>query len=111
MGFLEIKTATLNGRDLIFGLIARRSRHRPGTRYFSRGIDQNGNVSNFNETEQFVVLDTKEESDQVGKVRGSLRFSYVQTRGSVPVYWAEVNNLRYKPDLLIMNKPETVSLP
>ncbi len=31
----------------------------------------------------------------------------MQTRGSVPVFWAEVNNLRYKPDLQIMEKPET----
>jgi len=110
MGFLEIKTSTLNGRDLVFGLIARRSRHRPGTRYFSRGIDSKGNVSNFNETEQFIIMDPKEEGDTIGKIKGKLRFSYVQTRGSVPVYWAEVNNLRYKPDLLIMDKPETVSL-
>lgn len=36
--------------------------------------------------------------------------SFVQTRGSVPVFWAEVNNLRYKPDLQIMDLQDTVFL-
>lgn len=30
-------------------------------------------------------------------------YSFVQTRGSVPVYWAEINNLRYKPKLRIFD--------
>jgi len=42
-----------------------------------------------------------------GRVDGRERLSFVQIRGSVPVYWAEVNNLRYKPDLQIMDKPQT----
>lgn len=108
-GFLEVKSCTVNGRDLLFGLVARRSRHRAGTRYFSRGIDKDGQVSNFNETEQFIVIDPPEDADRIGKVEGKIRMSYLQTRGSVPVYWAEVNNLRYKPDLQIMEKTETVS--
>ncbi|KAE8185684.1 hypothetical protein CF336_g7309, partial [Tilletia laevis] len=118
-GFLAIKSATINGKDFVFGLLARRSRHRAGTRYFSRGIDKDGHVSNFNESEQFVVYDgeggavtgsafEKEKTSIGGRVEGKIRMSYVQTRGSVPVFWAEVNNLRYKPDLLIMEKPETV---
>lgn len=41
-------------------------------------------------------------------MRGELRFSFVQTRGSVPVYWAEINNLRYKPDLKILDLSSTV---
>ena len=103
-GFLQIKSATVDGRDFVFGLISRRSRFRTGTRYFSRGIDKDGHVSNYNETEQFLLLDPT----SAGKTQGTQRFSYVQVRGSVPVYWAEVNNLRYKPDLLIMEKEETV---
>lgn len=110
-GFLEIKSATVNGRDFVFGLVARRSRFRAGTRYFSRGIDKDGHVSNFNETEQFVLLDQapSDGKEKFGKTKGEIRLSYIQTRGSVPVFWAEVNNLRYKPDLLVMEKPETVS--
>ncbi|GAA5877836.1 hypothetical protein JCM8547_002693, partial [Rhodosporidiobolus lusitaniae] len=105
-GFFEFKAASINGRDFLFGLISRRNRYRAGTRYFSRGIDQHGNVSNFNETEQVVLLDG-EGGRGSGNVRGDIRFSYVQTRGSVPVYWAEINNLRYKPDLKIMDVSST----
>jgi len=97
-GFLELKQCRINGTGFTFGLIARRSRHRAGTRYFSRGVDKNGEVSNFNESEQFVVA---------GQGKEEHRCAYLQTRGSVPVFWAEVNNLRYKPDLLIMDKHET----
>ncbi len=108
-GFLEIKKAAINGRSFTFGLIARRSRFRAGTRYFSRGIDKEGHVSNFNETEQFVLLDpASSSSTSASEGSGAIRMSYVQTRGSVPVYWAEVNNLRYKPDLLVMEKDETL---
>lgn len=97
-GFISTKQANVNGRDFLFGLIARRSRFRVGTRYFSRGIDDEGHVSNYNETEQFVVVDAP------GRPAAT-RMSYVQTRGSVPVFWAELNNLRYKPDLIIPEQP------
>mgnify|MGYP001558715408 CR=1 FL=1 len=105
---LNIKFATINGRDVLFGLISRRNRFRAGTRYFSRGVDRDGNVSNFNETEQVLLLDPPAGESQAGPVRGDIKFSYVQTRGSVPVYWAEINNLRYKPDLKIMDLSSTV---
>jgi hypothetical protein len=108
---LELRSATINHRDFLFCLIARRSRHRVGTRYFCRGIDDNGDVANFNETEQIILLDPLPENGGMpstrGRVDGRERLSFVQIRGSVPVYWAEVNNLRYKPDLQIMDKPET----
>ena len=103
----ETKSATINSRDLTFTLASRRNRFRAGTRYFSRGIDKEGNVSNFNETEQILLLDAPGKN---GAVQGEIRFSYVQTRGSVPVYWAEINNLRYKPDLRIMDVSATVCL-
>ncbi|SNX81489.1 probable SAC1 - recessive suppressor of secretory defect [Melanopsichium pennsylvanicum] len=105
-GFLEVKEVKISNHAFVLGLIARRSRHRVGTRYFSRGIDLDGNVSNFNETEQFVITNRKGDATMT-KANGTIRKSYVQTRGSVPVFWAEVNNLRYKPDLQIMEKPET----
>lgn len=96
---LESRHTSINGNPFTFCLISRRSRHRAGTRYFSRGLDVKGNVSNFNESEMLVFV---ERSPQ------SLSASYVQIRGSVPVYWGEVNNLRYKPDLKIMEKSNTV---
>lgn len=109
---IELRSASINNRDILFLLIARRSRHRAGTRYFRRGIDQQGYTANFNETEQIILLDplpTNGEPIRRGRVDGRERLSFVQTRGSVPLFWAEVNNLRYKPDLQIMEFPETVS--
>ncbi|CAD6582654.1 MAG: hypothetical protein CYPHOPRED_002091 [Cyphobasidiales sp. Tagirdzhanova-0007] len=105
-GFCEVKQATINSRDFIFAVISRRSRYRAGTRYFSRGIDSKGNVSNFNETEQFVLLDHPDSKNST--IAGEIRASYAQIRGSVPIYWAEVNNLRYKPDLVVMDLSTTV---
>jgi len=57
-------------------LISRRSCQRAGTRYNARGVDDEGNVGNFVETEQIV------------HIRDTL-FSYVQTRGSAPIFWTQ----------------------
>ncbi|TDL28775.1 hypothetical protein BD410DRAFT_738463 [Rickenella mellea] len=105
-GTFDVRQTSINGHDFLFCLISRRSRYRAGTRFFRRGIDKDGHVANFNETEQIVLL-----SDQ-GKTAGDYNstLSFVQTRGSIPVYWAEVNNLRYKPDLQIMELQDTVDV-
>lgn len=115
-GMMQIKNTSVKGTPLTFILITRRSRHRAGTRYFSRGIDENGNVSNFNETEQVVILNDHASgglggfagngSYQNGATAGQSGkevqvLAYMQTRGSVPVYWAEVNTLHYVPKLQI----------
>lgn len=34
----------------------------------------------------------------------------MQIRGSVPIFWAEINTLRYKPDLQIMDLQDSVRL-
>lgn len=47
-----------------------------GTRYYSRGIDDDGNVANFVETEQIMVI-------------GSYLCSNIGLRGSVPVFWSQ----------------------
>lgn len=115
-GMMEVKNTSIKGTPLTFILITRRSRYRAGTRYFSRGIDENGNVSNFNETEQAIILNDNasggmggfagSSSYQNGAVGGNAGkevqvLSYVQTRGSVPVYWAEINTLKYTPRLQV----------
>ncbi|KAB8217448.1 SacI homology domain-containing protein [Aspergillus novoparasiticus] len=112
-GMLRITPAKVKSTTFTFALITRRSRHRAGTRYFSRGIDEQGHVSNYNETEQIVILNDatgglsgfsggqsmKEKTVESG--RDLQVMAYVQTRGSVPVYWAEVNNLKYTPKLQV----------
>lgn len=115
-GMMEIRNTSIKSNPLTFILITRRSRLRAGTRYFSRGVDENGNVSNFNETEQAVILNDNASggmggfagngSTQNGAVGGNAAkevqvLAYVQTRGSVPVYWAEINTLKYTPKLQI----------
>ena len=74
----------INGIPINWGIISRRSTYRAGTRLFSRGVDANGNVSNYVETEQIV------------EVNGT-RSSFVQTRGSIPLFWQQAPNLKYKP--------------
>ncbi|KAG7462440.1 hypothetical protein MATL_G00184900 [Megalops atlanticus] len=64
-------------------LISRRSRHRAGMRYKRRGVDKNGNVANYVETEQLIHVH-------------SHTLSFVQTRGSVPVFWSQAG-YRYNP--------------
>ncbi|KAI5951051.1 SAC1 [Candida jiufengensis] len=88
-GYFKSHSTKFNGKNLQFALLTRRSTSRAGTRYFRRGIDLDGNVANFNETEQIFTSDDNHV------------YSILQTRGSVPVYWAEVNNLKYKPNLEI----------
>lgn len=106
-GFLKISTMVLKSTPLTFVLVTRKSRHRAGTRYNTRGIDEAGHASNFNETEQIVIVgdSTVGGYDQATIGRGASEnaqiLSYVQTRGSVPVFWAEVNNLSYTPKLQI----------
>ena len=115
-GMLEIRNTSVMGSPLTFILISRRSRLRAGTRYHSRGIDEEGHVSNFNETEQTIILNddaskgpVSYEGDagmQYDKLRAAVGkegqvISYVQTRGSVPLYWAEINDLNYIPQVQI----------
>jgi len=64
-------------------VISRRSRYRAGTRYKRRGVDENGDVANYVETEQIVCV--------LNHI-----VSHVQLRGSVPVYWSQPG-VKYRP--------------
>ncbi|KAF5276553.1 hypothetical protein FQR65_LT03983 [Abscondita terminalis] len=64
-------------------IISRRSRFRAGTRYKRRGVDDNGEVANYVETEQIVTYHHHE-------------VSFVQIRGSVPVFWSQPG-YKYRP--------------
>lgn len=68
-------------------LISRRSRYRAGTRYLRRGVDEDGKVANYVETEQIMIF------------RGHM-ISFVQTRGSVPVFWSQPG-YKYRPPILL----------
>ncbi|XP_068084961.1 phosphatidylinositide phosphatase SAC2 [Anabrus simplex] len=64
-------------------LISRRSCYRAGTRYKRRGVDEDGKCANYVETEQIVSY----HHHQV---------SFVQVRGSVPVFWSQPG-YKYRP--------------
>uniref|UniRef100_A0A5K3EV51 Phosphatidylinositol-3-phosphatase SAC1 n=1 Tax=Mesocestoides corti TaxID=53468 RepID=A0A5K3EV51_MESCO len=57
-------------------VVSRLSTLRPGTRFNVRGVDDNGYVANFVETEVLIYVD-----NQV--------LSHVQIRGTVPLFWEQ----------------------
>jgi len=75
-GAVEIKTVYVGKTQAKACLISRLSSERAGTRFYVRGTNDDGHVANFVETEQLIVLD-------------NMTASYVQTRGSVPVFWEQ----------------------
>lgn len=83
-GFVSINQCVINGHNFNWSIISRRSTLRAGTRLFRRGIDKDGNVANFVETEQIV------------EYQGN-KASFVQIRGSIPLFWQQYPDLHYKP--------------
>ncbi|XP_070539882.1 phosphatidylinositide phosphatase SAC2-like isoform X2 [Ptychodera flava] len=69
--------------DFTLTLISRRSRHRAGTRYKRRGVDETGACANYVETEQILSIPNH-------------TVSFVLVRGSVPVYWSQPG-YKYRP--------------
>ena len=47
---------TVGNRMVKYYLISRRSKYRSGTRFYSRGIDENSQCANYVETEQVIVI-------------------------------------------------------
>lgn len=80
-GFAEVRSfGSLGQQEGIVGLIARRSRLHPGTRYLARGINSCFGTGNEVECEQLVW---------VPKSAGqSVPFTtYIWRRGSIPIWW------------------------
>uniref|UniRef100_A0A7S0URE1 SAC domain-containing protein n=1 Tax=Polytomella parva TaxID=51329 RepID=A0A7S0URE1_9CHLO len=69
-------------------LVARRGVDRAGVRQWRRGADSSGNVANFAETEQILSI-------------GGSQASFVQIRGSIPLLWTQLPNIKYKPTTVI----------
>ncbi|UXI18535.1 ATP-dependent RNA helicase DDX42-like [Sarcoptes scabiei] len=97
-GFVSIQQLSLPNHYITWALISRRSTKRSGTRWFTRGINTEGWVANFIETEQILFERNSE-----------LRFSFLQIRGSIPMYWTQLPDLSYKPKFVIPNAPHIES--
>ncbi|KAM6354603.1 synaptojanin-2 [Podargus strigoides] len=75
-GVVDIRTVYASHKKAKACLISRISCERAGVRFHNRGVNDDGHVSNFVETEQTIYLD-----DDVS--------SFVQIRGSVPLFWEQ----------------------
>uniref|UniRef100_A0A8C1KVI7 SAC1 like phosphatidylinositide phosphatase b n=1 Tax=Cyprinus carpio TaxID=7962 RepID=A0A8C1KVI7_CYPCA len=84
LSVIAMKSCCINGKIFDWNIISRRSCFRAGVRYYVRGIDSEGHAANFVETEQIVQYN-------------GAKASFVQTRGSIPFYWSQRPNLKYKP--------------
>ncbi|KAI7876524.1 hypothetical protein K492DRAFT_198421 [Lichtheimia hyalospora FSU 10163] len=79
-GTMQIEECEIEGYQFDFVLISRRSRERAGMRYQRRGINEEGEVANFVETEQALIF----YRDNIPHIA-----SFVQTRGSIPLFWSQ----------------------
>ncbi|KAJ1373346.1 hypothetical protein KIN20_035721 [Parelaphostrongylus tenuis] len=95
-GSLSIMDGSQTDSSLNIILVSRRSVHRAGMRYLRRGIDCESNVANFVETE--LILNIFDH-----------HLSFVQVRGSIPVFWSQ-KGFKYRPPLSI-DKSIEESLP
>lgn len=87
-GIISIRSIKVNEKNIDLGLISRRCALNAGTRFNVRGTDDEGNPANLVETEQILINE-------------DIRCSYVQLRGSIPIFWTQKTNLKYKPPIKI----------
>uniref|UniRef100_A0A914C120 Phosphatidylinositol-3-phosphatase SAC1 n=1 Tax=Acrobeloides nanus TaxID=290746 RepID=A0A914C120_9BILA len=91
-GFVGIRSCIIRGSSFKLALISRRSIHRAGVRFYMRGTDSMGHSANFIETEQ--ILEFEKSGGKPGK---KALTSFIQMRGSIPLYWSQKPNLRWQP--------------
>lgn len=73
-GYADVAEFSFGSQCAAFALFSRVSCKRAGTRFRSRGIDDDGNVSNFVETETLFA-------------HPEFTLSHIIIRGTVPVFW------------------------
>ncbi|XP_030746354.1 synaptojanin-1 isoform X1 [Sitophilus oryzae] len=75
-GSVDLRTVYVGSKKALASVISRLSCERAGTRFNVRGTNDEGHVANFVETEQVIYLDNEISS-------------YVQNRGSVPLFFEQ----------------------
>lgn len=103
-GFIDQVNVSVLGKSIYITLIARRSHHFAGARFLKRGVNNEGYVANEVETEQIVadMILTSFHRPGNGYYDSDRYTSFVQHRGSIPLYWTqEASNLTAKPPIQI----------
>ncbi|KAI1185677.1 SacI homology domain-containing protein [Nemania serpens] len=92
-GYIDQAAISVYGRTAHITIIARRSRFFAGARFLKRGANDLGYVANDVETEQIVSesLTTSFHSPTPRLFANPQFTSYVQHRGSIPLYWTQEN--------------------
>ncbi|KAH8681613.1 SacI homology domain-containing protein [Xylariales sp. PMI_506] len=92
-GYIDQAAISIYGRAAHITIIARRSRYFAGARFLKRGANDLGYVANDVETEQIVSESLTTSFHSPGpKLYASPHYtSYVQHRGSIPLYWTQEN--------------------
>lgn len=101
-GYVDQSSIDVFGRRIYITIIARRSRFFAGARFLKRGINDTGYVANDVETEQIVsdALTTSFHAPGPRLYASPSYTSYVQHRGSIPLFWTQDNTgVAPKPDI------------
>ncbi|KAM7363819.1 phosphatidylinositide phosphatase spermathreecae isoform 2-T2 [Cochliomyia hominivorax] len=93
-GFVQVESCVIGNECFTLALVSRRSRHRAGTRYKRRGVDEKGNCANYVETEQILSFRHHQ-------------LAFTQVRGSVPIFWSQPGYKYRPPPRLDRNEAET----
>ncbi|WFC99862.1 phosphoinositide 5-phosphatase [Malassezia yamatoensis] len=88
VGIASIPLGPARNSTASLAVVSRLSAQRAGTRFNARGIDDQGNAANFVETETILAF-------------GEKLFSFVQLRGSVPIYWEQQGMQALTPKIQI----------
>ena len=81
-GYVGMFDYQINNKEVQIILITRRSQNFAGTRYNTRGINDDGNVANYCESEQILIS-------------GDSMCSFSQLRGSAPVFFDQIGLTAY----------------
>ena len=99
-GFFEQVECNIFGMRFLVTVISRRNRHYAGTRYLKRGINNDGNVANDVETEQILEEISTTFSDK------PIISSFIQIRGSIPIYWYQETNFLFFNPVIKVNETD-----
>ncbi|CAG8553035.1 6267_t:CDS:10, partial [Acaulospora morrowiae] len=101
-GFVDQSKISIFGRNIFVTLIARRSRYFAGARFLKRGVNDQGYVANDVETEQIVSEMSTTSFHSGTRLYDNPHYtSYVQHRGSIPLFWSQDTNMSPKPPIII----------